>query len=240
MKPNSQESICIIPAKGSSERLPRKNLKLLGGKPLVAHTIECALRAELFDEVVVSTEDEMVAAVAQRFGARIPYRRPEALAANCKGVADVCIDLLRHLEDHDARTFRTTYILLPTSPFRRPENLREASAIFHSRPNARALMSVTELECPPFWAFVDTEDGFVKRLYSEDVSGKRRHELPKSYMADGNLMIFDTASLIEKGNYEFPEIIPYFTPTDAALDINLPIDFAFAEFLLMTRDCNAA
>jgi len=234
-----KNSVCIIPAKGYSERLPGKNIKLLGGKPLLAYTIQCALASGLFDDVVVSTEDESVARIAERYGAEVPYRRPANLAANDRGVADVCIDLLRFLRDHRHRRYKTTSILLPTSPFRQPQHLREAMGLFHARPGTPVLMSVTQLDYQPFWAMKEEKDGRLGQLFPPELAGRRRHDLPKTYKWDGVIMILDTKEFMTNGSYLFPEIVPYHTPQDAALDIDTPTDFAFAEYLLDSNRSNA-
>ena len=131
----SLKNICIIPAKGYSERLPKKNILLLGDKPLVGYTIECAQQTGLFDRIIVSTESEEVAEVIREYGADIPYIRPQLLAENTKGVPDVCIDVLLHLGKSMGETYETLFILLPTSPFRKPEYIIEAYEKFCSSPN---------------------------------------------------------------------------------------------------------
>jgi len=228
-----RDNICIIPAKGYSERVPAKNIKPLCGKPLLAYTIERAHDCRLFDDIVVSTESPEVAKVASDYGAEVPYIRPKYLVSNQSGIADVCIDLLKYLQQSGGREYRHTFIFLPTSPFRRLQNIREAYDKFCSIPGARVLMSVKEMEYPPFWALIHNQDDFYHRLFPGHAD-KRRHELEKTYRPDGMVMILDTKAFIEQGGYNFPEIVIYETPGLGSIDIDNPLDFEFAEFLLET------
>ena len=226
-------NICIIPAKEYSERIPAKNIKPLCGKPLLAYTIECARECRLFDDIVVSTESTEVAKIASDYGAEVPYIRPRHLAENQSGVADVCIDMLNFLRQKHHREYRHTFIFLPTSPFRHWQYIKDAHGKFCSVVDAKVLMSVKEMDYPPFWALINNRDNFCCRLFP-DHAHKRRHELEKAYRPDGMVIILDTKAFIERGDYNFPEIVIYETPGFGSIDIDDPIDFEFAEFLLET------
>lgn len=228
-------NICIIPAKAKSERLPGKNIKKLCGRELLSYTIETAKQSRLFDDIVISTNDEDVKRVTLDYGARIPYSRPSYLDDNRSGVADVCLDMLKYLESNESLIFENTFILLPTSPFRKPEYLHEAYELFKNHPESKALMSVSELCYPLFWALVP-KDGNVMTRFFQSESGKRRHELPKVYKPDGMVMILRTKDFIAQGSYEFEDILTYQTPGYGGFDIDTPEDFAFAEFLLKRGD----
>jgi len=229
-------NICIIPAKGKSERLPGKNIKKLHGKTLLSYTVEAAKQSALFDDIVVSTNSEDVARIALKCGARVPYNRPLYLDESQSGVANVCLDMLKYLKTEESLIFENTFILLPTSPFRKPEYLHEAYKLFCNHPEYKVLMSVTELSYPPFWALVRKKGNIVMtRLFGSEAK-KRRHELPKTYKPDGMVMILRTEDFITQGNYEFEDILTYQTPGYGVLDINTPDDFAFAEFLLKRGD----
>ena len=233
-----RDNICIIPAKGYSERIPGKNIKPLCGKPLLAYTIECAQECRLFDDIVVSTESAEVAKIASDYGAEVPYIRPRHLAENQSGVADVCIDMLKFLRQKYHREYRHTFIFLPTSPFRYWRCIREAYDKFCSVTDAKVLMSVKEMDYPPFWALINDRDEFYCRLFP-DHANKRRHVLEKTYQPDGMVTILDTKAFIERGNYNFPEIVIYETSGFGSVDIDNPIDFKFAEFLVKAgeTDC---
>ena len=112
-----KEFLCIIPAKGGSMRLARKNVADLCGRPLISYTIEAAKKSGLFEEVYVSTEDEEIAEVSRSFGATVPYKRPAELAKDLAGVVDVCLHMIEYLEQK-GKSFATLFILLPTSPLR--------------------------------------------------------------------------------------------------------------------------
>lgn len=226
-----RKNVCIIPAKGKSERLPGKNIKKLRGRELLSYTIEAAKQSGLFDDIVVSTNDENVTRVTLEYEARVPYSRPSYLDDNRSGVADVCLDMLKYLESNESLIFENTFILLPTSPFRKPEYLYEAYELFKNHPESKVLMSVSELCHPLFWALVPKDGNVMTRLFQSE-SGKRRHELPKAYKPDGMVMILRTKDFIAQGSYEFEDILTYQTPGYGGFDIDTPEDFAFAEFLL--------
>jgi CMP-N-acetylneuraminic acid synthetase len=215
-----KSNVCIIPAKGYSERIPRKNLQMVGDKPLIGHAVECAKVSELFDEIIVSTEDREVAEIARSFGARVPELRPDALAQNSSGVADVCIFELQRLLEREKTAFETLFLLLPTSPFRTPLHLLQAKNLFDAQPGVHALMSVSALDYPPQWAMAETRTGIVARMHPPEISHRRRHELTPTYRHDGLVAIFQTQALLERGNYAFPEFIMYPTPGNDGLDID--------------------
>ena len=223
-----KSSVCIIPAKGISERVPRKNLQVVGDKPLIGHAIHCATKSGLFDEIIVSTEDPDIATVARKFGARVPELRPGQLAQNCSGVADVCIFELKRLLEKENKAFALTFLLLPTSPFRKPEHLIAASKLFDRHPDAPALMSVSPLDYPPQWAMIEKQDGMIARMFPPEISHCRRHDLIPTYRHDGLIAIFRTQAFLQQGNYAFPEFVMYKTPENDGLDIDTLDDLELA------------
>jgi len=110
------KSLAIIPARGGSKRIPRKNLRLFEGKPIIAYSIETAIRSSLFDEVMVSTEDEEVAAVAVRYGASVPFMRSQKNADDYAGTAEVLLEVLGEYEKRD-QLFDLGCCIYPTAPF---------------------------------------------------------------------------------------------------------------------------
>ncbi len=140
----------LIPAKGGSTRLPRKNILSLGGRPLIAWTVEAARESGVIDRLIVSTEDHEVADIASSLGAEIPFMRPPELARDPAGVVDVALHVLDELERSGDR-FESLIILMPTCPFRNADDIRAAYASFREN-HWSFLMSVSRFGHTPFAA----------------------------------------------------------------------------------------
>src|SRR5690554_6446866 len=142
--------LALIPARGGSKGLPRKNLRLLGGKPLIAWTIEEAVKSGCFAEVAVSTDDNEIAAAAKDYGARVPFLRPAELARDDTKGIEVVLHAMDWYETNEW-AFDLLMLLQPTSPLRTAEDIRAALGVF-SEKQAAAVVSVCPCEYPPVWA----------------------------------------------------------------------------------------
>lgn len=225
----------LIPAKGGSVRLARKNLRALGGKPLLQWAIESAREAGCLDRVVVSTEDAEIANAALAAGAEVPFMRPEHLARDPYGVVDVCLHALDALEA-DGERFSEIVILLPTSPFRRAQHVREALERFRAS-GAAFLMSVTQLDTALLAAHV-TRGPFMEPLHPEWLgrlgARAKKEELPTLVKANGAVVIADVHRLRAERNYYVYPLAYYAMPSPAGLDIDTEEDLKYAEFLLQS------
>jgi len=223
----------LIPAKGGSVRLARKNLRTLGGKPLLQWAIESAREAACLDRIVVSTEDAEIAKTARAAGADVPFMRPEHLARDPHGVVDVCLHALDTLEAKGER-FSEIAILLPTSPFRRGQHIREALERFRTA-GAAFLMSVTQLDSSLLAAHV-ARDGFMEPLHPEWIgrlgARTKKEELPTLVKANGAVVVADVKRLRAERNYYVYPLACYPMPWPTGLDIDTGEDLHYAEFLL--------
>lgn len=223
----------LIPAKGASARLARKNLRPLGGKPLLQWTIEAAQRCECLDRLVVSTEDAEAAALARAAGAEVPFVRPARLAMDPYGVAEVCLHALDELEAA-GDTYEHLVVLLPTSPFRTSFHIREALRLYH-RAGADFLMSVNRLDASPLSAHVLRGD-FMEPLHPEWIGrlGARTNQadLPPLVKSNGAVTIVGVRRFrAEKSYYTYP-LAAYPMPWPAGLDLDTEDDLILAEALL--------
>ncbi len=218
-------AISLIPGRGGSKRFPRKNVAPLLGKPLLAWTIEPALEAAIFDEVLVSSDDEGILAAGDRFGAA-RHERGEELSGDRVPVLDVCLAVL---DEHPADAL---YVMLPTSPLRTPETIRRAWKTFEGS-GAEALLSVVPLEYPPQWALT-VRDAVVTPLYPETYTTPRQ-ELAPGLRHDGGHAIFDAASLRERRTFLAGRTVPFEAPPEEAVDVDEPGDLDRAERLLESR-----
>jgi len=214
-------------------RLSRKNLRLLGGKSLLQWAIESAREAGCLDSVVVSTEDNEIAKAARAAGADVPFMRPDKLARDPYGVVDVCLHALDALEAKGER-FGQIVILLPTSPFRRAQHIREALERFRAA-GAAVLMSVTQLDSSLLAAHV-ARDGFMEPLHPEWIgrlgARAKKDELPTLVKANGAVVIADVQRLRAERSYYVYPLACYPMAWPAGLDIDTEEDLRQAEFLL--------
>ena len=221
----------LIPARGGSKGVKRKNIRPLGGRPLLDWTLRVALREPTLADVLVSTEDAEIAAVAREHGGWVPFlRHPETATDTAKSI-DVVLECLDRLEEM-GRNYDAVCLLQPTAPFRSPLLLRSAQEKF-SAGEYTGLISVLPVPAHyhPNWAFIpDADDALVPAQGPGSVI-PRRQELPPAYVRDGAVYLTRTATL-RAGSF-FGERLGYVENRDAArINIDTPEDWARAESLV--------
>jgi len=221
--------LAFIPAKGASTRLKRKNILSLGGQPLIVWTIHAAKEANVFDHIVVSTEDAEVAAIARASGADVPFERPTGLAVDPSGVVQVALHALDELEARGVR-YDEICIMLPTCPFRTAEDIVRALDLFRGRgePN---LMSVCEFSHTPFNALGLGENGLLFPHFP-DRFGRKSQEQPAAFRPNGAIHILDVPWFRTGRSYLAPPIVAYVMPRERSIDIDSDADLREAESLL--------
>lgn len=189
----------LIPARGGSKGVPRKNIKLLGNKPLIEYSIDSAQESSLLTEIVVSTDDQEIALAAEVAGCKPPFLRPDVLAQDASGSLEVVQHALSFFEAQNV-FFDAVCLLQPTSPFREKNAIDQAIQKFIST-GADSLVSVLPIphEYNPHWAFEPTTEGLLKIATGEKNIITRRQELPQAYHRDGSIYITRT-SVIKQGS----------------------------------------
>jgi CMP-N-acetylneuraminic acid synthetase len=225
-------TLCLIPAKGGSTRLARKNVIKLGGRPLLGWAIDVARDCGLTDRIVVSTEDEAVAAVARELGADVPFLRPLHLARDPAGVVDVALHALTTLREQ-GDDYQTVVILLPTCPFRSVEDIRNALQLFRHN-NGQFLMSVSRYEHTPFAAMGLGADQVLYPYFPQYI-GKKSQEMPVALRANGAIHVLDVAAFERARSYYAQPLIGYEMPWERSIDIDTAHDLILAESLLQVR-----
>ena len=221
-----RKPLCFIPARGGSKRLARKNIAMLKGKPLLAWSIEAALASDIFDRAFVSSEDDEILRVAGKWGGE-PVRRDKDLAGDRVTLLQLCLNEVRKItERHD---YSDLYLLLPTSPLRKPGTIRAAWKRFQAG-DVDTLMSVVPCEHPPQWAF-RIQDERLSPLFPEYYEQPRQELIP-AYRHDGGHMIIRISTFLASGSFTAGKTIPFPAPQEEAVDINTPVDLLWAEFLL--------
>jgi len=229
---NAGKTVAIIPARGGSKGIPRKNIRLLAGKPLIGHTIEAALRSGYISRVIVSTEDKEIADVARKYGAEV-VRRPEELAKDDTSTVDVVLQVIRELREQ-GHEYDTIILLQPTSPMRTTQDVDGALELFLNN-ECESVISVSESRHPPYWAF-NVEGNYLKPLFDQKYSEMRRQDLPKTYFPNGAIYIAKTKKFEECASFCLPQTIPYIMPAETSVDIDTKADLMLAEALLKKKD----
>lgn len=222
------QPIVVIPARGGSKGVPGKNIKELGGKPLIHYTIEAA-RAVFKDEnIIVSTDDEEIREVAEATGLKVPFLRPKELATDEATTYDVLLHTLAYCEQNNY--FPDTLILLqPTSPFRTDMHIREALDLYND--DLDMVVSVKETRSNPYYVlFEENEEGFLRK--SKDGNFSRRQDVPKVWEFNGAIYIINTNSLQKTTLSNFNKVLKYPMSENSSIDIDDEMDLLRASYCL--------
>ena len=224
---NGKSVLAIIPARGGSKGLPNKNVKLFLGKPLIAWTIENALKSKYLDCILVSTDDRKIADISQQCGAGV-IERPKELATDETPTTEVILNVLK-MKNVERNSQDITIILQPTSPMRNTTDINNAIELF-SYSNCESVVSVCELIHSPYWTF-KLDKIYLKPLFDEKFLRMRRQELQTTYIPNGAIYILTPLMLHKHKTFYIDNIIPYIMPVDRSIDIDSEIDFILAELL---------
>jgi CMP-N,N'-diacetyllegionaminic acid synthase len=222
--------LAVIPARSGSKRLPKKNIKMLLGKPLLAYTIDSVKNSRNVDRLIVSTEDNEIADISHAYHAEV-LMRPLELAQDESSTEDVVINVLEQLQNTEHYTPDIIILLQPTSPLRTTEDIDHAMNTFLTS-SGDSLISVTEFDHTPYWAF-RIEKGVLRPEFTKEKL-KRSQELPKLYRPNGSIFIIRTPTFLKNRSFYTNHIIPYVMPRERSIDIDDEFDFSITEFLLKT------
>lgn len=224
--------LALIPARGGSKRLPRKNLLELRGEPMILWTIKAALLCPWIDEVMVSTDDVEIAQVSREFGAHVPFLRPVELAQDASTSFDVAKHTIDFYRTKLGREFDFIVMLQPTSPLRTAENIEEAINLCMQK-DASAIISVCEADHSPLWMNVLPRDCSMSNFIHDDLKNKRSQELPKNYRLNGAIYICEVSRLLNECTFFISEnIYAYIMNKEKSIDVDDIFDFKLAEYFL--------
>jgi len=225
-----ENTLFIIPARGGSKGIPKKNIKLLGGKPLICHAIDIARKFVSDEQICVSTDNLEIKETCEQYGLAIPFLRPENLATDAAS-SEAVIQHAYQFYQNQQHTIEKIVLLQPTSPFRKPTHLQEAMALYHSQLDM--VISVSEAEANPYFLMcVENKEGYLEKLF-KNTQFSRRQDAPKVYQYNGAIYIMNAQSFEQKeGMKNFVNVVKYEMDTVSSLDLDTPIDWAFAEFIL--------
>lgn len=221
------EAVAIIPARGGSKRIPRKNIKDFFGKPLIAYTIQVALESRLFDKVIVTTDDEEIASIAKAYGADVPFMRPKELSGDFTGTGEVARHALKWLEEH-GETFAFACTIYATAPLLQAKYLIDG---YHALQASTAVnaFSATSMPFPIQRTFKITESGRCEMFFPEHYEA-RSQDLEEAYQDAGQFYWTKIAQTSEEIMFG-KESIPVILPRHLVQDIDTLEDWERAELL---------
>lgn len=221
--------LAIIPARGGSKGLPKKNIKILKGKPLIVYSIEAAINANSIDRIIVSTDCEEIAEVALKYGAEVPFMRPVELAQDTSLAIDNYIYTINRLQNESGFAIDEFCVLQPTSPLRLPSDIDGAIKVFHEK-KADSVISYCKEHHPVSWHKYLEDDGRIKNVFS-DKSIKNRQDILPTYYPNGAVYVFKS-SLVRLCMYYSDNTYAYIMPRNRSVDIDVLDDFRYAEYLM--------
>ena len=225
--------IAIIPARGNSKRFPRKNIALLNGKPLIHYTIQAAINSKVFSKIFLTSEDEEILNIAKQYPIEVLKRNYE-LSRDNTTVWQVCMSVLLKQERKGINPTSFS-VLLPTSPLRISDDIKGAYRLF-TESGADCLMSVIPYNYPPQHALKISSDGFIKNVSNELFT--QSQNLEKMYRHDGSIIMIKSDIFKVMKEFYVSKIIPYYMPSKRAVDIDTPLDLAWAKFILGRDKCD--
>jgi len=218
----------LILARGGSQRLPRKNILPMAGKPLLAWTVEAAKAAQHLDRVVLSTDDQEIANIGQQYGANVPFLRPPELAGDTASSLDAILHALQTLQEKGER-YDYVVILQPTSPLCIAQDIDGAIKLLLAK-QADAVISVCETDHPPEWSNTLPDDLSMTHFYRPGIRTTRSQDLPQNYRLNGAIYVYNCTRLIEQRNLDMDDnSYAYLMPKERSVDIDTQIDFEIAQ-----------
>jgi len=217
--------LAIIPARGGSKRLPRKNILELNNKPLIAYSIEAGLKSKYVDKVVVSSDNKEILDISKKFGADT-IKRPDELANDTATTFDAIKHTIDNIDKYDY-----VVLLQPTSPLRNNKHIDEAIKLLDSK-NADAIISVCEMDHSPLWSNTLDDSLSMKNFLKDEILNKRSQDLEVYYRLNGAIYICDINRLLQEERFLLKEnIFAYKMDKSVSIDIDEEIDLKIAQAL---------
>jgi CMP-N,N'-diacetyllegionaminic acid synthase len=230
---NKHRIVCLIPARGGSKGIPRKNIKLLAGKPLIAYTIRQALQSQYIDRTIVSTDDQEISDVARQYGAEVPFMRPADLAGDQVATVDVLLHAVDWLEKQEKYDFDILVLLHATAPLRSVDDIDSCIRMLLEA-KADNVFSVTESHRNPYFNMVEIGDDGTATL-SKKGDYVMRQNAPKVYDMNASIYVWWNDVLKKEKKIFLKKSHVYVMPKERSIDIDDDLDFTIAAFLCLQR-----
>jgi len=226
---NKQKILGIIPARGGSKGLPRKNILSLANQPLIAHSIDQANQSKYIDKLILSSEDQEIIDICKSYKIDIPFKRPKSLSEDGTSGLDVVLHAVENIVGYDL-----VVLLQPTSPLRHAKDIDNCIEKLINR-NVNACVSVVETSKSPYWMFeLNEHQNFIPVIKNVPLVSIRQ-ELPITYAINGAVYVAKINWFIQKKEFITDETIAYVMPKDRSVDIDTKEDFLFAEYLFSKK-----
>jgi CMP-N-acetylneuraminic acid synthetase len=225
----------IVPARGGSKGVPRKNVRPLCGKPLLAYTAEAALASRCLTRTVLSTDDAEIAEVGRRCGLEVPFLRPAELAADDSPTLGLVQHALTFFKERGT-VFDAVCILQPTTPLR-PAEYIDGCITLLEQSGADAVVTIVPVppECNPHWVYFRGADGRIVLSTGEPVPIPRRQDLPPAFRREGSVYVTRSEIVLERGSLFGDKLVGYEVDAERSVDINTPSEWMSAERMLEAR-----
>ena len=218
----------IIPARGGSKGIPRKNIKLLAGKPLIHYTITEAKKSKYLSYIVVSTEDVEITNLVEKYGVDV-VKRPDELSTDDTPTAHVVQHVIKYLQEKENKNFNIIVVLQPTSPLRLVSDIDDAIEMFMKK-KCDSVVSVSQVQHPPHWMYTIERDILVPIIKGKNIL--RRQDALKIYQLNGAVFVTSKEHLLKNNLIFSGEIKPYIMPIERSIDIDSPLDLKLAELII--------
>jgi N-acylneuraminate cytidylyltransferase/CMP-N,N'-diacetyllegionaminic acid synthase len=225
---NGKTVLAIIPARGGSKGVPRKNIRVLHGKPLITWTIEAAQGSGYIDEIIVSTDDRQITEISEGYGAKIPFMRPAELATDGANSAGLILHALDWMKKNST-DYDVIVLLQPTSPFRLTEDIDQALELLAGQ-GPQAIISVCEVDHSPHWSNILPPNGCM-RDFIRPQHCTNRQDMPTFYRINGCVYAAYADYFRGKNGFHGEQTFAYVMPRERSLDIDAELDFRIAEAL---------
>lgn len=236
MSTNPPKVLAIIPARGGSKGVPRKNIRMVNGKPLIAYTIEPALAVkDRLHRLIVSTDDEEIAAIAREYGAEVPFMRPADLGGDKIPMVPVLQHAVKTVEEMDGVKIDWVLLLQPTCPFRLPEDILAALDLAAEGGCDSVISVVRVLSHHPI-LMKKIENNQLLPFMIEEVEGTRRQDYaPPAYMRNGCIYLTNRDNLLKNNSIWGKIIRPYVMPEERSVNVDSELDMKLVEFMLESK-----
>ncbi|SFC64302.1 N-acylneuraminate cytidylyltransferase [Algibacter lectus] len=219
--------LVVIPARGGSKGVPRKNVKLLKGVPLINYTLKAALKVFAKEDICVSTDDDEIIKVVKQQGVDTPFKRPKVLSSDTATTQDV----LLHAIEFYKKEYDTIVLLQPTSPFRDHIHIKEALDLYAKSGEIDMVVSVTITNSNPYYVlFEENKNGYLEK--SKKGNFTRRQDVPNVYEYNGAIYVINIQSLLKNKMSEFNKVVKYLMNDESSHDIDTLLDWKIAELLM--------
>ncbi len=229
---NAGMKLGLIPARGGSKGIKKKNIRNLLGKPLISYTIECALACSFLDKVIVSTDDPEIAEISKEWGAEVPFKRPPELARDNTPMLPVMQHAIETAETVYKETVDILILLDPTSPLRMVKDIEQALSIFNKDKICLAVVSGKEAHRSPYFNMVHLVDDFVQILIPSDKNIGCRQDCPPLFDLDTTVWIYSREAIMDTGKRIPPYTRLLVVPEERSIHIDTELDFKIVEFLM--------